>query len=72
VLNRQTTAGEEPGTWTWEVWAEESARPGEPHGYEIAAYTIRSSGAQAGSGIAIALVLAIFIAGLIYVSILLR
>jgi len=72
VLNRQTTAGEEPGTWTWEVWAEDLARPGELHGYEIAAYTIRSSGAQAQTGIAMALALAIFIAGIVYISILLR
>ncbi|MEA3239612.1 MAG: C39 family peptidase [Candidatus Bipolaricaulota bacterium] len=72
VLNRQTTAGEEPGTWTWEVWAEDPAYPRTPRDYEIAAYTISSSGAQAQTGIVIALALAIFIAGLIYVSILLR
>ena len=72
LLNKESTASEDAGTWTWEVWAEDPQDPGTPHGYDIAAYTISSSGAQAQTGIAIALALAIFIASLIYVSILLR
>ena len=72
MLYKASTAGEEPGTWTWEVWAEDPQNPGATYGYNITAYTIRSSPAQAARGIAIALVLAIFIASLIYVSILLR
>ena len=72
VLNRGPTKGEDAGTWTWEVWGEDPARPGNTYGYEIAAYTISSSGAQVQTGIALVLSLAIFVAGLLYVSILLR
>ena len=72
LLNKESTASENNGIWTWEVWAEDPQDPGTPHGYDIAAYTISSSGTQTQTGIAIVLALAIFIASLIYVSILLR
>ena len=72
VLSETSTAGEEAGTWTWEAWAEDPAHLGRPYGYDVASYTITASNPGAGSGIAIALTLAIFIASLIYVSMLLR
>ena len=72
VLNKSTTSGEDAGTWTWEVWAEDPQSPGRPYGYDVAAYTVSSQTQQTGSGIAIALALAVFIVGLIYVSTLLR
>ena len=72
IVNSGSTAGEESGTWTWEVWAEDAAHPGKPYGYNISAYTISSSAVQPQTGIAIAFALAIFVAGLVYVSILLR
>ena len=71
VLNRGAIIRDDPGTWTWEVWLEDPTRPNQPHGYDITAYTIGSS-VEPQTGIAIALGLAIVIAGLIYVSILLR
>ena len=72
VVDKETTAGEKAGTWTWEVWAEDPAQPGKPYGYDIAAYTIGPAIAQTQVGIVVALGLAVAIIGLIYVSILLR
>ncbi len=72
VLDRSTTSGQDAGRWTWEAWAEDPETPGRRYGYDIAAYTISSSGTQAQTGIAVVLALAISIASLIYVSILLR
>jgi len=72
VLNESSTAGEDAGRWTWEAWAEEPGNSGRPYGYAVSSYTISAGSSGATNGIAIALTLAIFIASLIYVSMLLR
>ncbi|MCK4394490.1 hypothetical protein KAX17_16425, partial [Candidatus Bipolaricaulota bacterium] len=71
--SRRVFSDEEPGTWTWEIWLEDPARPSEPLAYDISAYTIAGAKTaampQLTSGLA-AVGLALLFTVLVYVLVL--
>jgi hypothetical protein len=67
VFNAGNSASSSIGTWTWEVWAEDPAYPGTPYGYSVFSYSISSRIVVPEMGLAIALAISVFIAGIVYV-----